>query len=60
MKFIIYRSGIFRISWKWKLVARNNEILASARGFNTESIARENIYTIIGYIKSNGFDIISM
>lgn len=58
LRFIIYKSGIFRKSWKWKAVARNNRIVASGRGFNEKEYATDSVSMIIGYIQKKDIEVI--
>ena len=53
----VYYSGILRKSWKWRAIAGNGEIIASGRGFNTESNARQSIDKLITYAKYNNYTI---
>ena len=57
MKVTFYISGWVRKSWKWRAVAPNGKILAHARGFNTEELARENFDTLVNYIKNDMFQL---
>jgi uncharacterized protein YegP (UPF0339 family) len=59
LEFRVYYSGILRRSWKWKAVASNGNIIASGRGFNTESNARQSIDNLINYTKHNNYIVIS-
>jgi len=49
MKLKIYKSGIIRKSWKWKLISNNGRILASGRGFNSKQNLEESIQKIKNY-----------
>lgn len=37
MKFHIYKSGVIRKEWRWKLKARNGEIIASGEGYKNRA-----------------------
>lgn len=50
LKFVVYKSGVIRKSWKWKAVAPNGKILCSAKGFNSKRLAEENIRTLRTYL----------
>lgn len=42
-KIEIYKSGLIRPSWKWRLKGLNGEIMASGRGLNTSVEARNSV-----------------
>ncbi len=49
LTFEVYYSGFIRRSWKWKAITPNGKIIASGRGFNTETNARVSIETLMNY-----------
>jgi len=46
MKIQVYFSGVFRKSWKWRLIAKNGKILASGKGFNTKELCEDSVNLI--------------
>jgi uncharacterized protein YegP (UPF0339 family) len=55
LKFEIYKSGIFRVSWKWRAIAPNGRIIASGRGFNSKENATKSIDVLIGYCSNETY-----
>jgi len=47
MKVEIYKSGILRKSWKWRLKARNGRIIAHGTGFNRVYECKESVDKVI-------------
>lgn len=37
MRFKIYRSGFIRREWRWRLIARNGEPIASGEGYKNKA-----------------------
>lgn len=58
LKIEIKKTGFVRKRWKWKAVAGNGRIIASGRGFNTFSNAKESVETLINYIKNDNYILI--
>ena len=57
LTFEIYKSGIFRKSWKWRARHNNGNIMASGRGFNTKYLCLESVNQVIQYCKTNKYQI---
>ena len=53
MRIELYKSGLIRKSWKWRLVSSNGRIMASGKGFNSRQNCMDSVMTIIGYFKSS-------
>lgn len=51
-KILIYKSGVFRKSWKWKMIAPNGEVIASGRGFNSQHNAEISVGIVKGYFET--------
>jgi len=51
MKVEVYKSGIIRKSWKWRLISSNGNIMASGKGFNSKQACIKSVTTIIDYCK---------
>jgi len=50
-QFRIYKSGRFRVSWKWRLVAKNGRIVASNRGFGNINEAWNSVNEFVQFFK---------
>lgn len=46
MKIEIYKSGLLNLSWKWRLLDEDNDILGYGRGFNRKQNVQRSIDTI--------------
>lgn len=53
MEIEIYKSGIIRKSWKWRLTSSNGRIMASGKGFNSKQACVTSVTSIITYFKNN-------
>lgn len=53
MFFEIYKSGLIRKNWKWRLRSNNHKILASGRGFNNKYSCIKSIKLIKNYINNS-------
>jgi len=46
MKIEVYRSGVIRKSWKWRMKSKNGRILASGKGFDTKQNCKKSLYLV--------------
>lgn len=57
-KITVYKSGIIRKSWKWRMVAANGEIIAHGRGFNSANLAANSVRVVADYFRMERYEII--